>query len=72
MKIKLSKSARKKLEKMLEEETKDMPLPIIKKYLLEVADYLLNICPKHYKINCEECLECKYGKSKKNVKTERI
>ncbi|MFA6073944.1 MAG: hypothetical protein WC758_07555 [Candidatus Woesearchaeota archaeon] len=48
-----------KLEKILIEESKGLSLKEKRKLYKEVADYLLNVCPKNYKLRCDECMECK-------------
>lgn len=64
----LSTLAQKKLEILLEEESKNLPLRERRKYLVEVRDYILNICPRHYKFKCEECKEdCKGYSSPKRL-----
>jgi hypothetical protein len=48
-----------KLEKMLREESKGLTLTEQLRLYKSVADYILNICPKHYSMR-KVCEHCKY------------
>jgi hypothetical protein len=48
-----------KLEALLREESKELSLKERRILYNEVADYLLNVCPKSYKLRCDQCMECK-------------
>lgn len=48
-----------KLEVLLKEESIGLTLKERRILYNEVADYLLNVCPKDYKLRCDQCMECK-------------
>jgi hypothetical protein len=48
-----------KLETLLREESIGLTLKEKRRLYTEVADYLLNVCPKNYKLRCDQCMECK-------------